>query len=104
MELVNMKMDNEEKKDLMGCREIEVPEYPYGLRISLEDSALDKLGIKDIPEIGKKMSIMIEVEVSSTNSQTQQKGQSHRSVELQITDMAIENDKKDKAETLYGEK
>ena len=61
--------------------------YPWGTRINLESDTLDKLGIKKLPGVGDEMMIEAKVRVISVRESDNSK-----SVELQITDMDLEND------------
>lgn len=61
--------------------------YPWGTRINLEQDTLDKLGIKKLPAVGDELMIEAKVRVISVRESDNSK-----SVELQITDMDLEND------------
>jgi hypothetical protein len=78
-----------------------LPEYPYGLRISLETEQMKALGL-DMPKVGTKLTIVAEVEVVSCHASQYEGGEEHRSCSMQITDMAVEGDKPDPAGKLYG--
>lgn len=105
--MVNMKLEkkNTEEKDTVLA---EQPEYPYGLVIQLEDSCLDKLGIKELPEIGKVMTLQTKVKVTgvfeNSSEDFDKENKHHRHVSLQITDMELSDIKEEKsnAEVLYG--
>jgi hypothetical protein len=79
------------------------PEYPWGTRVSLENDSLEKMKITDLPEVGKEMMMMAKVKVVETSSRENEEGKKRRSVDLQITDMAFEEEKKDPATAIYGE-
>ena len=74
--------------------------YPYGTRLSLESDTLDKLGIKTLPAVGDELMIEAKVRVISVRESDNSK-----SVELQITDMDLENDgdEVDEGELTRGE-
>lgn len=104
-ELKSMKLTQKDEKKSMESCVIENPKYPYGLTIRLENESIEKLGIGEIPESGKKMMVIAEVEVVGTNVRSMSNGKDHKSIELQITDMSL-NDKEKKKEAsdkLYGE-
>lgn len=62
----------------------EAPEYPYGLRISLSDASMQKLGISGTPSVGAKFTLHgMACVISSTTYENKDDGQS-RSAELQI--------------------
>lgn len=108
MKLKNMKLSKQDAKEQYGGSVMaSAPEYPYGLSINLDDEALKKLGIKDLPKMGAKIQITAIAEVSSVNENKSIDGKSRQSVSLQITDMdldeAVETDG-DPGEKLYGKK
>ncbi len=88
------------------------PQYPYGLSISLDDEALAKLGIKDLPDVGQVMKLEALVKVCS-KSQYENQGGSDANLSLQITDMELESveeeaeeerDDRTPAQKIYGKK
>ncbi|GAA0567472.1 capsid staple protein [Halomonas salifodinae] len=91
--------------DAPGMTVAEAPddEYPWGLRIHLEDDQLAKLGIDMMPDPGAKRMMMAKVEIVSTDIHNRD-GEKRRSMSLQITDMKLsDEDVRDgAAETLYG--
>lgn len=70
------------------------PDYPYGTRLSLDDAALEKLGIDELPKAGSELHVTGIVKVTGTSQNADEKGSSDRRVELQITHLAIEGPKK----------
>lgn len=74
--------------------------YPWGTRINLEQDTLDKLGIEKLPAVGDELMIEAKVRVISVRESDNSK-----SVELQITDMDLENDgdEVDEGELTRGE-
>lgn len=105
MELANMQMSPEAAKEYAGGIAADpgnAPKYPYGLCICLNDDSLKKLGISDLPAVGGTFMVMAQVTVSSVRSSQQQDGDKERSVDLQITDMALEAPPKEiNAQALY---
>jgi hypothetical protein len=89
MAQVDMKMSAEEVKEYTEPSVGDAPEYPYGLRISLDDDALEKLGLTQLPAVGTKMQLSATVEVCSTSAYSTQEGESEASVSLQITAMEL---------------
>lgn len=69
-------------------------DYPYGLRIELDEETLKKLGVEDLPEAGETFCLEAEVKVSSSSEHTSsydgEDTKTHRSVSLQITKMCLE--------------
>lgn len=100
----NMKMSKEEAKEYgyNGSIAMDAPQYPYGLRIDLDDQSLEKLGIDKLPEVGSTMMIVARVEVQSVSSNKDYKGEPEQRLGLQITDMELAADKPDKAKEIYG--
>lgn len=83
------------------------PEYPYGLRINLDNETLTKLGMTELPEIDQEFKITALACVVSV-SQHDNKGSDKpdRSVDLQIEMMDLlraSEETKSAAERLYGE-
>lgn len=66
-------------------------DYPYGTRIELDNDSLDKLGIDDMPDVGKKMRIHAVAHVLSTSESTHDGKKAHRSMSLQIRKMKMHN-------------
>lgn len=108
MKLVNMERTEAEKKAAEERWEVESergPDYPYGLCINLGADEMEKLGIKDLPEIGEQMSLTATVKVTSVSSYDSEGGGSSKSVSLQITEMGLDDGKSTSAaEKLYGKK
>ena len=105
MKLTNMKLGKKEVEKMTEPSKMDAPAYPYGLTLRLDNEAIEKLGM-DIPKTGKECYIYAKAKVISTHISDSAGGEKNSSVELQITDMAIEpveNEKKDTAKKLYGE-
>lgn len=105
--LVSMKISAAEAKKMMepsSLAEGDRPRYPWGLSITLDKDALDKLGIDDeLPSVGESYVLIAEVDVVSVSS-NQSEGGGNRSVGLQITSMCLEDadtDTSKAASTLY---
>lgn len=84
----------------------DLPRYPYGLTLYLDDDTLEKLGITDLPKVGSTMLAQITVMVTGTSqraTQSTKEGETLRTcVDLQVTDMDLAAPVKDKAKTLYS--
>ena len=65
------------------------PTYSWGLNIRLEQSELDKLGIKDMPEVGSEVYLDVCAKVTRVSQTADEKNQ-QSVVELQITKMGLE--------------
>lgn len=102
--LINMELTAAEAKQEVSP-EAEAPKYPWGLCITLDTESLKKLNMTALPEIGTKMKIIAMVDVSAVRSYASQGGEADTSVDLQVTDMAIDDGSDAMARaagTLYG--
>lgn len=101
MPMINMKQ-KPEREEKPGEIEMDQPEYPYGLSISLEKEQLEKLGITELPKVGAKMMLHANAIVKTVSAYDTQSGSDQR-VELQITEMELAaGEAKDPAEIMYG--
>ena len=88
--LVSMKREPSENTPTPATSSPSEEEYPYGLRIRLENDDLEKLGIANLPDVGTSMKIHADATVQSVSSnQTKGDEGSKKCVELQITGMQI---------------
>jgi hypothetical protein len=94
--MVSMKRTMEDRRHDAGEGpgiEAVAPDYPYGLCIRLEGDELDRLGMKQLPQVGTEIPITIKVKVTRVSQSAADNGEGEydemRCVELQITDMAI---------------
>ena len=104
----SMIIDAQEKKDdrvhsVLDDR----PDYPYGLRITLDPSTLKKLEMGEVPEVGKKVMIMAVAEVIGVNKVKEVGDVDDHSVELQIQEMEVKQEGKEEeersvAQSLFG--
>jgi hypothetical protein len=102
MTMVNMQMSAEEAKEYGSPVDGgNLPKYPYGLCLSLDDDSLEKLGIEGPVSVGTEMMITAKVKVTSTSQREDQGGESESRMELQITDMEIGGVATDLAAQLY---
>lgn len=72
-----------------ACEPMGGDEYPWSLRLTLNDEELKKLGISSLPKVGGKMSLSAEVSVIATRQADRSNGGTERSLELQITRMEL---------------
>jgi len=105
-QMVSMKLDASEKQNTAPTVMAEAPDYPYGLRLDLDKSALSKLGIESLPELGSKMELHAVAEVVGVSQSESSPGGEHKSVALQIVELGVGPSAKmsenQQAEVLYG--
>lgn len=97
MKLTSMKITKAEREERSKPLEAGYPgmdgdSYPYGLQIRLDDTALEKLGIKNMPKTGRKVRVTCECSVTSTSEHKRSSGgkdDRNRSMELQIEKLAL---------------
>lgn len=92
--MVSMELTEEEKlEDCMPCPPSigNQPDYPYGLRISLTERELDKLGLEEDPEIGDYIDLRAFACVTSASREQSANGPRRR-IELTIERLAIEDE------------
>lgn len=89
MKMHSMKMSKKEKKDNMPTAVSDGPDYPYGLRLSLNDDCLKKLGLKSLPKVGAKMTVHAIGEVVAV-SQHESENHDDRHVEIQIHELGVD--------------
>lgn len=70
----------------------DMPKYPWGLAIRLEQAELDKLGLAGLPTVGQRLQILATVEVTGVNSNQVTGEKPRTSVALQITDLQMLGD------------
>lgn len=92
--LVSMKRTPADKRgDKMETAPAEamVPDFPWGLCLHLDKDELEKLGITELPKVGTKITLAAKVTVTrvSQSASTDRGGEDQKSIDLQITDMAL---------------
>lgn len=71
------------------------PEYPYGLRLCLDNDTLKKLGITKVSAVGSKMKLNALVEVCSTSAYETKENGMMQTMDLQIVEMGLSGNKKE---------
>jgi hypothetical protein len=90
MKLVSLELSPQEAKaETIEARETEKPKYPYGTCLYLDEEALAKLGVKELPDVGSMLHIMAVGKVTGT-SEREYEGGSHKTLDVQIVEMACE--------------
>lgn len=78
----------EEAKEMKVGASPDLPQYPWGLQIRLEDEELTKLGI-DTPAVGDEWHMVCTACVTAVSETQMADGTSERCVTLQIEMMAV---------------
>jgi len=93
-----------EQKNVIGP--MDAPEYPWGLKLSLDEEALKKLALGEMPAVGTKLKIEANVEVCDVSQYESKEGGVRRSLSLQITDLGLgaADAPVNHAQVMYGEK
>ncbi len=81
-------MSAEEKAEESG-KMPDMPDYPYGLCICLNDDDLEKLDLADDMEAGDTITFMATAKVTSVSAR-EIGGEVEKRVELQITNMGFD--------------
>jgi len=106
MKLVSMKTAPSEEAADKGSEccagEYKEPDYPWGLRLRLEDDQLKALGLASLPPVGAPMELHALARVISV-SEEQVDGKAKRCMELQVTDLGLpEPAPRPMVDRLYG--
>lgn len=88
--LISMKIDKKDKDDSPEVSPAYSEDYPYGLRIDLNEDSLELLGIDSLPDVGDTMKVVAEATVERVEQNSSSSGK-HRSVCMQITAMKIKD-------------
>jgi hypothetical protein len=103
--MIDLKLKNgKDKKATMLDDEV-TPEYPWGLRVTLENEQLEALGMTVLPQVDSVMTFSASARVTNQSITSNQNGD-ERMVTLQIEKMEIskgENRKQQPEVTMYGE-
>lgn len=83
MTLVDLKYTKKEAKE-EAAEDYKPPAYSWGLQIRLEKEELDKLGIKELPDVGDEWHMTIVANVTSVSEQKTADGDDEQCVCLQI--------------------
>ena len=86
--LVDMKRDKSEGSKPTEAPSMESEDYPYGLRLSLDNPELEKLDLEKV-NIGDVLKLSAEAKVSSISENQSEGGESKRCVSLQITKIGV---------------
>src|SRR3972149_1905604 len=93
MKLTDMKLPKTKQKETVSPV-VSKQEYPWGLQINLDDAALTKLGIKELPEVGIECMLHGTGKVTRVSQSASERDKGSRNVEIQLTKLALEHDDK----------
>ncbi len=99
--MADMRRTAEEKSEALApMTGADLPDYPYGLCISLTQDELEKLGLDDeeLPEVGDMLHIHAMAKVISVSSSDNEAAGKCCRVELQITHMVGEDEDEENEE------
>lgn len=98
MKLVSMERTAAEKKkaEEQVKPTMTGPDFPWGLSINLADRELKKVGIKELPEIGDEYMLVAIAKVTRVSANASE-DDANRSVEFQLTEMALEENEIEEA-------
>ncbi len=89
----------------------EGPQFPFGLTLHLDDESIDKLGAKELPEVGTDLFLYAKVEVTEVTQHARSDGESpRRGISLQVKAMKLvkkettDNPGKDTLNKIYDSK
>ena len=99
MKMKSMKMGKAERGGMTPTAGVagdyQGPEYPYGLRLSLDSASLKKLGVSGMPKAGAECEIHAKGKVIRVSQSVDEK-RSDKSMEIQITRMAMDHEAMDR--------
>ena len=101
MPLKDMALTEEERKEQghgPGTLIADLPKYPHGLKLHIDEKSFEKLDVQGNVQVGQSIMILARVEVSQLSQEKTRDEKPNRRMVLQITDMAIEGEKKEQTE------
>lgn len=69
-----------------------VPDYPYGLSLSLDNDSMEKLGLDDSCQVGDLLHFTAMAKVTSVSSYDNENSGPNRRIELQVQQMGVPED------------
>jgi Major coat protein-like len=104
MKLTSMKISKAEREARYSTLAApqDAPSYPYGLELRLDDEALGKLDLTELPEVETTVMVWAKCTVTAVSATQSEGSEMRRSLTLQVTDLAIEEASTPAAEKMYG--
>lgn len=107
--MVSMELKGDEGKTESACApcEVERPKYPYGTSLYLDEVAMKKLGLKEMPSVGTEIPVIAIAKVTGTSEREYEDGK-RQSLDLQLVKMGFdipdepESDMGKAAKKIYG--
>lgn len=103
----HMGLTEEDKKEMAAEESVlERNQYPYGLKLHIDEETYKKLLLDGAPVVGQKFAVVAMAEVSDVQQVKRRDDQMNISFGLQITDMELKEGKKEEKKTediMYGE-
>lgn len=87
--MTDMKFTKADKKERMAGMEVGGNDYPWGLTITLDAQALKKMGIEELPDAGDECQMQAIGKVTRVSQSANANDENDRSVEIQITNLAL---------------
>lgn len=92
MKLIDMKMTKKEREEnspkVCGPGDSDGPTYPWGLKLDLNNDAIKKLDITELPKVGTYMTVTARACVVGVRS-SERENHEDRSIELQIEELGL---------------
>lgn len=89
VKLRDMKVSRDEREDMLVPDIGDMPNYPYGLRLHLDEDELGKLGIS-LPDVGEEF-VIVGIGTVTSVSQDQNGERTSQHVEVQLEKLAFES-------------
>lgn len=103
----DMVISSKEKKDMhVNSVVTDAPQYPYGLKLFIDERTYEKLELRKLPQVGEKFMIMAVAEVTHVSQTRNEGSEKSYSMELQIMGLDLKEreseEKQTPAYSLYG--
>lgn len=100
---VSTKLSTKDKQEMASPVAMDMPDYPWGMRLRFEKELCAALGIKELPPAGTKMNFCITLEVEENWSRESDRGDD-RGFAGVVTEICEDKpeEKPDAARVMYG--
>lgn len=100
--MADMKISDKERKEMYvgptaPSSMQKGPKYPWGLEIRLDDEALKKLGLDELPDAGVECTLIAIGRVTETSQRENADGKKSRNVTIQIEKLSVDHDEEEEA-------